>query len=65
MAPIFPDTELLGVVTDFTHGVDLDGLLDEREVTFYPGSSTATFRRMRAHCSRRSIALVTRPGAAC
>ena len=39
-----PDLELLGVVADFTHGLDLAGELDDGPVTFfYPGSSIGNF----------------------
>ncbi|QJR14599.1 L-histidine N(alpha)-methyltransferase [Usitatibacter palustris] len=65
MAPDFPGTELVGVVTDFTHGVDLEGLLDEREVTFfYPGSSIGNFSPEDARALLASIhrACATRPG---
>ena len=44
MAPDFPGTEMLGVVTDFSRGLDLEGVLDARPVTvFYPGSSIGNF----------------------
>jgi dimethylhistidine N-methyltransferase len=44
MAPDFPEIEMLGVITDFSHGVALDGVLDDRPVTFfYPGSSIGNF----------------------
>lgn len=44
MAPDFPEIEMVGVVTDFSHGVSLDGVLDARPVTFfYPGSSIGNF----------------------
>jgi dimethylhistidine N-methyltransferase len=40
----YPDIELRGVVADFTHGLDLDGELDDEAVTFfYPGSSIGNF----------------------
>lgn len=44
MAPDYPEIEMLGVVTDFSQGVALDGVLDSRPVTFfYPGSSIGNF----------------------
>jgi dimethylhistidine N-methyltransferase len=44
MAPDFPETEMLGVVMDFSRGVDLEDVLDARPVTFfYPGSSIGNF----------------------
>jgi len=44
MAPDFPETEMVGVVTDFSAALDLEGILDERPVTFfYPGSSIGNF----------------------
>ena len=44
MAPDFPETEMVGVVTDFSRALDLDGILDERAATFfYPGSSIGNF----------------------
>jgi dimethylhistidine N-methyltransferase len=63
MAPEFPETEMLGIVADFTHGLDLEADLDARAVTFfYPGSSIGNFdpaaalaflRVVRAHCAGR------------
>lgn len=44
MAPDFPGIEMLGVVTDFTRGLPLEGILDARRCTFfYPGSSIGNF----------------------
>src|SRR5258707_3779107 len=44
MAPDFPETEMIGVVTDFSRTLDLDDVLDGRAVTFfYPGSSIGNF----------------------
>jgi L-histidine N-alpha-methyltransferase len=44
MAPDFPEVEMLGVVADFTSGLPLEGVLDERPATFfYPGSSIGNF----------------------
>ncbi|APV52546.1 L-histidine N(alpha)-methyltransferase [Betaproteobacteria bacterium GR16-43] len=44
MAPDFPEIEMVGVVTDFSRKLDLDGLLERGPVTFfYPGSSIGNF----------------------
>jgi len=44
MAPDHPGIEMLGVVTDFAHGLDLGNVLDARPATFfYPGSSIGNF----------------------
>jgi len=44
MSPDFPEIEMVGVITDFSRGVMLDGVLDARPVTFfYPGSSIGNF----------------------
>lgn len=63
MAPDFPEVEMLGVVADFTAGLPLADVLDERPVTFfYPGSSIGNFTpeeaagflsRVREHCRTR------------
>lgn len=63
MAPEFPEIEMLGIVADFTDGLDLEADLDARPVTFfYPGSSIGNFdpeaalaflRKMHRHCARR------------
>ncbi len=63
MAPDFPEVEMIGVVDDFSRGLDLDGILDERPVTvFYPGSSIGNFTpeealpflaSIRRHCAAR------------
>jgi dimethylhistidine N-methyltransferase len=63
MSPDFPEVEMLGVVADFTRGLPLEDVLDERPVAFfYPGSSIGNFappealeflRRIRAHCASR------------
>jgi dimethylhistidine N-methyltransferase len=63
MAPDFPDVEMLGVVDDFSRGLDLDDVLDARPVTFfYPGSSIGNFTpdealpflaSIRRHCAAR------------
>ena len=44
MAPDHPGIEMLGVVTDFSHELDLGDALDARSATFfYPGSSIGNF----------------------
>ena len=44
MAPDVPEMEMIGVVTDFSRALDLEGVLDERAATFfYPGSSIGNF----------------------
>ena len=63
MAPDFPGVEMIGVVDDFSRGLDLEGILDSRPVTFfYPGSSIGNFTpdealsfvaSIRAHCATR------------
>jgi dimethylhistidine N-methyltransferase len=68
MAPDFPEIEMVGVVTDFSHGIALDGVLDERPVTFfYPGSSIGNFTpeeatrflaTLRAQCTREGSGLL-------
>jgi L-histidine Nalpha-methyltransferase len=63
MAPDFPRIEMVGVITDFARGLDLEGVLEERSaVFFYPGSSIGNFappeargflRSIHAHCGGR------------
>jgi L-histidine Nalpha-methyltransferase len=56
MAPDFPEIEMVGVITDFSRGVMLDGVLDARPVTFfYPGSSIGNFTPEEATRFLRSI----------
>lgn len=44
MARDWPDLELVGVVTDFSRRLELEGVLDARPATFfYPGSSIGNF----------------------
>jgi dimethylhistidine N-methyltransferase len=44
MSPDFPEVEMLGVIADFSAGLPLEGVLDERAATFfYPGSSIGNF----------------------
>jgi len=64
MSADFPDIEMQGVVTDFTHGLDLSRDLTSTPVTFfYPGSSIGNFapgeareflQDVRLHCASRS-----------
>jgi dimethylhistidine N-methyltransferase len=59
-----PGIELIGVATDFTRGLPLEGVLDDRPATFfYPGSSIGNFTpdeavefmtRIHAHCAKRA-----------
>jgi dimethylhistidine N-methyltransferase len=68
MSPDFPEIEMVGVITDFSRGIALDGVLDERPVTFfYPGSSIGNFTpeeatrflaTLRAHCTRKGCGLL-------
>ena len=63
LAPDFPGLELVGVATDFTSGLDLDGILsDSPALFFYPGSSIGNFTpaqatrflaRVHRYCSAR------------
>jgi dimethylhistidine N-methyltransferase len=60
LAPLFPDVEMLGVVADFTDGLELAADLAPLPTTFfYPGSSIGNFtpeeafdflRAIRRHC---------------
>jgi L-histidine Nalpha-methyltransferase len=44
LSPDFPEVEMIGVVTDFSRGLALEGVLDDRPATFfYPGSSIGNF----------------------
>jgi len=44
MAPDYPEIEMVGVVTDFSRTLDLEGVLQPGPVTFfYPGSSIGNF----------------------
>jgi dimethylhistidine N-methyltransferase len=68
LTPRFPDTELIGLVTDFSQRLDLDDAIDSGPLTFfYPGSSIGNFapepalaflRRVRAQCSIGSGLLI-------
>ena len=68
MAPDFPDNALIGVITDFSQQLDLDGAIDSGAVTFFfPGSSIGNFSpqqalgflsRVRARCSAGSGLLI-------
>jgi dimethylhistidine N-methyltransferase len=63
MARDFPELELLGVVTDFSRRLDLEGVLDDQAATFfYPGSSIGNFtpedavaflRQVHGYCAPR------------
>ncbi len=63
MANDFPEIDMLGVVADFTHGLDLEQDLDPAPVTFfYPGSSIGNFspaavssflQAIKLHCAGR------------
>ncbi len=63
MAPEYPEVEMLGIVTDFMSGLDLEQDLDGSAVTFfYPGSSIGNFspdealaflRAIKLHCAGR------------
>lgn len=63
IAPEYPDIEMLGIVTDFASGLDLEQDLDSSAVTFfYPGSSIGNFTPVEAlaflcaiklHCAGR------------
>ncbi len=63
LAPDFPEVEMVGVVTDFSRGLAIEGVLDDRAATFfYPGSSIGNFTpdeavaflaTIRAECARR------------
>ena len=63
MAPEFPEIEMLGIVADFTRGLDVKQDLDAGAVTFfYPGSSIGNFtpadalaflRDLHLHCLGR------------
>ena len=65
MAADFPDTEMVGVVADFAHALDLERVLDASPVTFfYPGSSIGNFTPDQARTFISSIQrhCETRPG---
>ena len=63
LAPDFPGLELVGVATDFSRELDLDGVLaDAPALFFYPGSSIGNFTppdarvflsRVRHYCAAR------------
>jgi dimethylhistidine N-methyltransferase len=68
MTPKFPDNALVGLVTDFSHRLDLDGAIDGGSVTFFfPGSSVGNFspeqaleflRQLRGRCAAGSGLLI-------
>lgn len=65
LAPDFPETEMLGVVTDFSRTLDVESVLDPRPTTFfYPGSSIGNFTPDDAVTFMASIArhAIARPG---
>jgi len=63
IAPDFPGLPLVGLATDFTHALDLEGVLDgSPALFFYPGSSIGNFTpeeavrflaRIRGQCAAR------------
>jgi dimethylhistidine N-methyltransferase len=63
MAADFPETEMIGVVMDFSRSLDLESVLDPRATTFfYPGSSIGNFtpdeavvfmKSIHRHCASR------------
>lgn len=68
MARDFVDNDLIGVITDFSRRLDLDGAIDSGAVTFFfSGSSIGNFlpeqaleflRRVRARCTAESGLLI-------
>lgn len=67
----YPQLECVGVISDFTHRLDLKALLAEQPdnppIFFYPGSSIGNFnreeavqllRRIREHCGERGQLLI-------
>ena len=65
LAPDFPDLEMIGVATDFSRVLDLDGLLtDAPALFFYPGSSIGNFTPAEARVFLASIRdyCAARPG---
>ena len=65
MARDWPELELVGVVTDFSRRLDLDGVLDARPATFfYPGSSIGNFTPggAREFLAQIKALCATRPG---
>jgi hypothetical protein len=68
MAPDYPEIEMLGVVTDFSRGVSLEGVLDARagDVSSIRGRASATSRPRRRYVSwYRSSATAPAPDAGC
>ena len=58
MAPDFPEVEMLGVVTDFTQGLDLTRDLGREPATFfYPGSSIGNFSPAEARAFLQDVHL--------
>ena len=65
LAPDFPGLEMIGVATDFSRALDLDGLLtDAPALFFYPGSSIGNFTPAEARVFLASIRdyCAARPG---
>lgn len=65
LVPDFPGLELVGVAMDFTHALDLDGILrDSPALFFYPGSSIGNFTpaQARAFLARIHGYCAARPG---
>jgi dimethylhistidine N-methyltransferase len=58
IAPDFPQVEMVGIIADFTHGLDLQNDLGRDPVTFfYPGSSIGNFAPAAALAFLREIHL--------
>jgi len=63
MAPDFPDTEVIGLVTDFSHSLTIPAdLLTGRVTLFYPGSSIGNFTPGARTRFLREIRLLTQGG---
>ncbi len=63
MAPDFPETEMVGLVTDFSQSLDIpEELLNGRVTLFYPGSSIGNFSPMSATRFLREIRRYTHDG---
>ncbi len=63
MAPDFPETEMVGLVTDFSQSLDIpEDLLSGRVTLFYPGSSIGNFSPIPATRFLREMRRYTRDG---
>lgn len=65
LAPDFPNLEMVGVATDFSRTLDLDGVLaDSPALFFYPGSSIGNFTpgEAREFLARIQRCCAARPG---